>query len=392
MHLVFSTGDFKIDGYSYAGFPLLFREDGVTLEYEVLQFLINHCLKRGSVASKKSWERYGRDMYDFFSFCEANNLDWRNVQSRKDSTILAIYRDASIEHFNLSATTINQRLRLLIKFYQYAVIRGWCGTLPYEIENVMVRKPKGFLAHTDTSGGMKARPDVILRQARTKIKLLNGDQIKQLLAAIKNPSLLLMVKLGLMTGLRKEEIITFPLKYVVNPTEINARSHISVLLAPQDMKIKGSTERSIMVPVSLMAELWDYCLHERSQRLTGKNEPVDKLFVTARGRAFSSDSRAFNTMFDDLKLPFNVHPHMLRHTYATHTLRDLEARRVRGDKISFNPLLYVRDRLGHVSVATTQQYLHFIHEIECDLRTEYEMEIENLCTEAVNNEEKKLYG
>jgi hypothetical protein len=56
MHLVFSTRDFKINGHVYEGFPLLFRDDGVTLEYEVLQFLMNHCLKRGSVASKKSWK------------------------------------------------------------------------------------------------------------------------------------------------------------------------------------------------------------------------------------------------------------------------------------------------------------------------------------------------
>jgi integrase len=391
MHLVFSTKDFKINGQAYEGFPLLFRGDGVTLEYEVLQFLKNRCLKSGSVASKKSWERYGRDMYDFFSFCEANDLDWRNVQSRKDSTILAIYRDASIEHFNLSASTVNQRLRLLIKFYQYAVSRGWCGALPYEIENVIVRKPKAFLAHTDTTGGMKARPDVMLKQPRTKIKLLNGDQIRQLLISIKNPTLRLMVRLGLMTGLRKEEILTFPLKYVVNPAEIKARSHIAVSLKPQDMEIKGSVERSINIPLTLMAEFWDYCLHERNQRLAGKHESVDKLFVTARGRSFSSNSRAFNTLLNDLKLPFEVHPHMLRHTYATHTLRDLEARRVRGDKILFNPLLYLRDRLGHASVTTTEKYLHFIHEIECDLRTEYEMEIENLCTEAVY-EEENLYG
>ncbi|MBN0224280.1 tyrosine-type recombinase/integrase, partial [Pseudomonas aeruginosa] len=72
--------------------------------------------------------------------------------------------------------------------------------------------------------------------------------------------------------------------------------------------------------------------------------------------------------------PFTVTPHMLRHTYATHTLHDMRRR-----KSVIDPLLYVRDRLGHSSVATTQRYLHLISMIEDDVMGEYQEFIDSVC-------------
>ena len=67
----------------------------------------------------------------------------------------------------------------------------------------------------------------------------------------------------------------------------------------------------------------------------------------------------------------------LRNTYATHTLKSLMQKK----SLRFNPLLYVRDRLGHSSITTTERYLHFLDELEDDLRTQYQQEIEDICDE-----------
>ncbi|MDF5638014.1 hypothetical protein P3733_28045, partial [Vibrio parahaemolyticus] len=87
---------------------------------------------------------------------------------------------------------------------------------------------KGFLAHTDTSGGYAVKPDVLLKTTPTRIKVLNKEQVEELLKSINNKTLRLIVRLALLTGLRKEELLTFPVTYVSAPQSISARSHVVV--------------------------------------------------------------------------------------------------------------------------------------------------------------------
>jgi integrase len=66
---------------------------------------------------------------------------------------------------------------------------------------------------------------------------------------------------------------------------------------------------------------------------------------------------------------------MLRHAYATYTLMSLRKSRYEGD-----PLLYVRDRMGHANVATTSVYLHLINQLASELILQHEAELEELFT------------
>jgi len=67
VRLVLTTADFRIHGVSYAGFPLLL-DDGMNDVEPASSFLQDICLRSGRVASPASWKKYGRDLYDFFSF------------------------------------------------------------------------------------------------------------------------------------------------------------------------------------------------------------------------------------------------------------------------------------------------------------------------------------
>ncbi len=376
MEFLLATPEFEIRGHSYEGFPILLKSNHDVF-VEGMEFLVHHCLKRGSVQSRRSWETFGRDLCDYFEFIEANGFDWRELDHRNHETLLALYRDVSFDRFNLSASTVNRRLHLVIKFYQFALKQGWVRTLPYDLETVRVRQTKGFLAHTDTSGGYAVKPDVLLKTTPTKIKVLNKEQVDELLKRINNKTLRLIVRLALLTGLRKEELLTIPVHCISAPQSISARSHVVVELDPQEMSTKGDKPRTIHVPISLLADLWDYVIHERHEAIRQHGTDPKTLFVTAKGKSWSIRT-SLNNSLNRLALSFACHPHILRHTYATHTLKSLMSRK----STTFNPLIYVRDRLGHSSITTTEKYLHFLDDIEDDLRTSYQEEIEETAKEA----------
>jgi|TARA_B110000902_G_scaffold267089_1_gene358129 site-specific recombinase XerD len=373
MRLFFATDSFKIDHQPYPGFPILAHDDMTTFR-EGFKFLSYRLLKRGRVLSKNSWVTYGRDLYDFFPFLDANDLDWRDVGERFDTSVLSTYRDVCLTEYKLAPSTVNRRLGLAIKFYQYAARQGWVSRLPYDIEEIRVQHDRSFLAHTDRTGGVRATADVLLATKKTRIKLLNTEQVGMLLNAIEDAHLKLMIRLFLTTGIRKEELLTFPESFVINPQKYSVKSHYVVNLTPQKMAVKGSHERSIHIPKSLMEDLWQYTIHERSARSKLGSEDFPQLFLNDKGRPYSTISNTINTRLKKLGLPFEVYPHIFRHTYATHTLKSLMER----NDLKFNPLMYVRDRLGHSSITTTEKYLHFIDDIADGVMNDYQREIDNL--------------
>lgn len=107
--------------------------------------------------------------------------------------------------------------------------------------------------------------------------------------------------------------------------------------------------------------------------LTERGEPMVRsswqgVFHQANNRCADSD------------VQLKVNPHMLRHTFAVTTLEQLQRGHVKalGElssrqrehyvRIFGDPLDWVRRRLGHRSVITTQIYLHALHELEMETR------------------------
>jgi integrase/recombinase XerC len=85
--------------------------------------------------------------------------------------------------------------------------------------------------------------------------------------------------------------------------------------------------------------------------LAAPDEPA--LIVSNRGTRLSSSQvrTRLQSLAQDAGLPTNVHPHMLRHSYASHLLQ------------SSGDLRGVQELLGHASISTTQVYtkLDFQH-------------------------------
>jgi integrase/recombinase XerC len=111
---------------------------------------------------------------------------------------------------------------------------------------------------------------------------------------------------------------------------------------------KGSKRRSVPVGRAALDALARW-VQVRSQ-LARADEPA--LFVSRRGTRLSADQLRLRLKAQALQagLPTHVHPHMLRHSFASHLLQ------------SSGDLRAVQELLGHANISTTQVYTKLDHQ------------------------------
>ncbi len=111
---------------------------------------------------------------------------------------------------------------------------------------------------------------------------------------------------------------------------------------------KGSKRRSVPVGAAARTALREWRMHR-----TGMAKPDEAaLFVSNRGtRLTDSQVRTrLKSLAIQAGLPTHVHPHMLRHSFASHLLQ------------SSGDLRAVQELLGHANITTTQVYTKLDHQ------------------------------
>lgn len=376
MRLVMATDDLIVEGRSFTGFPLLIDSDGWSLE-PAQSFLWHTLVESGRIDSKLTWETYGRRLYDYFAFLEANGLRWDAGPTPYGLSVVAKYRDWSLGELGISPSTLNKRLNLVVRFYEWCKSQDYVSHLPFGRRDVRTPAKEGFLAHVGRPSSMVSKPTVMARERKPTIKLLTKDQVRICLGAQMDPSHRLLFHLMVRTGLRSCEARTFPARYVFNPRSRPDLAHgqmIRVAIDPSDMHIKFGKPRSVDVPWSLMEDLWSYSLHQREKRRQRSGTQPSALILTGNGTEFSKSAVVDVMKSVEQKVGFPVRAHMLRHTYGTYTLAALR----KSPEFAGEPLLYVRDRMGHSDVQTTAIYLHLINQLDAQIVIAHEDEIDML--------------
>ncbi|WP_064119082.1 site-specific integrase [Pseudomonas fluorescens] len=362
MELVWSTADLVIAGQPYRGFPILLW-DSMESCIPANQFF-RHYLLRGVIGSERSWPSTGRALYDFFSFLQTHEIDWRDVDRGEAKSLVAAYRDYCLVTCKLAPNTTRQRLTYICKFYEYALKEGWVKRLPFAYEERIVKRETCFLSHLDASGGIAMAKDVMPRSQKALPKFLSMAEIRSLLAAVENPHHRMMMRLALHTGLRREEIAAFPLVYVFDPdTAARTERNLRIRLNPFDgsgMVTKGSKPRDIYVSRKFMTELWRYVTKVRGERASLSKTQQQTLLLNQSGVPYGDDGKSLNRIISKIgkRAGVKVHTHMLRHSYATHTLVSLQ----RNPASGLDPLVFLQRQLGHSSIQTTMVYLHLVNE------------------------------
>lgn len=118
------------------------------------------------------------------------------------------------------------------------------------------------------------------------------------------------------------------------------------ILHEGEVRVLGKRSKPRLIPVGAQARRALVAWAAVRDELAAADEPA--LFVNRRGRRISPRSVELRLAQRALRLglPQHVHPHMLRHSFASHVLQ------------SSGDLRAVQEMLGHASIASTQVYTH----------------------------------
>ena len=267
--------------------------------------------------SKYTSESYCRDISRFLNFLEENGIDDLNLVDKQIvyEYVMAL-KKGEITDKKISETSFARAMSALRSFFNYLNVVDVVKTNPFKLVHQTKKSQK--------------LPDI-----------LTFDQIECLFDSfdLENPVELrdrTILEMIYACGLRISEAVN------IHVEDLNLDDMVLKVLG------KGSKERYIPFYPRLRTLIKKY-LKEYRSNYTVDNGP---LFLNQRGQAISARyvQKMLSGQGIKANLPLNVHPHLLRHSFATHLLDNGADLRV------------VQALLGHENLSTTQIYTHLTTE------------------------------
>jgi len=259
---------------------------------------------------------------------------------------------------NLSPNTVNAYIRdieKLFKFCEQVNITSWKKLNSYHLREFLAKghrqglsgrsqqrclsSIRAFYNFLIREGCVKNNPAYQLSAPKSKQtlpKTLDADQVSKLLEVqgskwhtIRDRAIL---ELFYSSGLRLSELVRANLK--------------DISWDDATIKVLGKGSKERLLPIGAKAQkALKFWLAARS----GKRPPVDDaLFISERGSRISARNVQSRIQYwtRSQHVAGNVHPHMLRHSFASHLLE------------SSGDLRAIQELLGHADISTTQIYTH----------------------------------
>ena len=246
--------------------------------------------------------RYSVRTIETYLFCIRNFLKYCNKEPKKftKQDIQDYLNKVSLQ--NKSGSTINVNLQALKFMMEY-----------------VLNKRKYFY---------NIRYSKVYRRLPT---VLEKEDVINLINSIDNPKHKLMIKLIYSAGLRVSELLN------LRACDLNLMNNFGYVRHG-----KGDKDRLFVIADSLKQEIFEFIdnnsLHQESF-----------LFNSYNGRMSSrSIQEILKKAAKKVKIKKRVHPHALRHSFATHLIEN-------GYSVSD-----VQSLLGHKSPETTQIYIHMV--------------------------------
>lgn len=273
-------------------------------------FLAYTSLERG--LSENSVAAYKTDLLDFIEFIKGNSVSsFENVSRDLIIDYLSACKDKGLE-----ASSIARRLVSIKILFRYLFQERLVSN---DITDVM-----------DSPKIWKILPDFMsIAETDALLKVFPSDG--------KDPLMLrnrCMLEMMYACGLRVSELAS------LRVGAVNFDENIVRVLG------KGSKERIVPVGRSAVSILKKYLERGRPSLVIGPDE--SSLFVSNRGKKLDRE-RVWAIVKEAARLAGinkNIHPHTLRHSFASHLLENGADLRI------------IQEMLGHSDISTTQIYTH----------------------------------
>lgn len=271
----------------------------------ILDFLDHlHTAKR---VSPHTLSNYHRDLNKLQHYCAESKIElWNELRDHHIRSFVA-----KLRRHGLTGSSVQRTLSSIRSFYRYL--------------------QKLNLAKINPADSVSAP-----KQTRKLPNVLDIDQVNQLLSIKKDKPLNLrdwaMLELVYSSGLRLSELVGLDL--------------INIDFRDQTVRVIGKGNKERIVPIGRFAiEALQAWLKVRTDF---SKDDTQAVFLNNRGQRISQ--RAVQLRFKhwgiNQGLDSHVHPHMLRHSFASHLLE------------SSGDLRAVQELLGHADISTTQIYTH----------------------------------
>lgn len=160
--------------------------------------------------------------------------------------------------------------------------------------------------------------------------------------------LLMSIDTSTIVGKRNRAILEIMYACGLRVSEVSSLKLSNIDFSSNTLVVSGKGNKMRMVPFYPRAceVLKDYRDFARNEMLKAKKH--DNFFVSQIGAPITSRAieNIVNKVATDAQVNYEVHPHMIRHTFATHLLDNGADLRM------------VQELLGHENISTTQIYTH----------------------------------
>jgi len=225
---------------------------------------------------------------------------------------------------------------------------------------------RGFFQWQATSAGLEVNPAAGVRAPKAPRSLPKALSVEQAQVLLDRPGLpaphtasdcrdQAMFEVLYSSGLRLAELVSLDWRYC---RQDQYESQSWILLPEQEAIVRGKGNKTRSVPLGRKAivaiERWMQARDQFRQADGAMDaDSAAALFLGVRGKRISPRvvQIQLNKLATLVGLPVHVHPHSLRHSFASHMLQ------------SAQDLRAVQEMLGHANISTTQIYtrLDFQH-------------------------------